>query len=158
MEKANGRVKRVFKMKEIISGRSKGTQEAQAIINPETNELIVFNSGIKKDTLKYCLKTLENNKPEEKVKELVVWKEEVQRLRMLDRSRDGDNEVTEEDFFKVLWKFESKRRATYKFVIKAGLKFKLSILIICERFIRRETFPKRFNLTMLTHLPKKGNA
>ena len=154
MEKANGRVTRVFKMKEIISGKSKGAQEAQATINPETNELVVSNSEIKKVTLKYCLKTLENNKPEEKVKEVVELKEEVHRLRMLDRSRDGDNEVTEEDFFKVLWKFESKRSATYEFIIKAGLEFKLSILKLCKRFIRRETFPKRFNLTTLIQLPK----
>ena len=58
----------------------------------------------------------------------------------------------------MLWKFESKRSATYEFIIKAGLKFKLSILKLCKRFIRRETFPKRFNLTTLIQLPKKGPA
>ena len=43
MEEANDRVTRVFKMKEIISEKSKCAQEAQAIINPETNELVVSN-------------------------------------------------------------------------------------------------------------------
>ena len=69
-------------MKEMITGKSKGAQEAQAIINPETNELVVSNSESKKVTLKYCLKFLEDNEPDEKVKELVELKKEVHRLRI----------------------------------------------------------------------------
>ena len=121
MEKANGRVTRVFKMKEIIAGKRKTTQEAQAIINPETEELVLSNSEIKKVTLKYCLKTLENNKPAEDVKELVKYKEELHRLRMNNKSKDTEHEVSEEDFFTVLRRFEEKNSATYEFITKAGL-------------------------------------
>ena len=88
-------------MKEIIAGKKKGAQEAQAIVNPETNELVVSNSEIKEVTLRYCLKTLENNKPEEQVKEQIEYKEEVHRLRMMDKSKDRELEITEEDFNNV---------------------------------------------------------
>ena len=154
----NGRATRIFKMKDIVTGNKKAAQEAQAIKNPETNELVVSNSEIKKVTLKYCLKTLENNPPEEKVKELVEFKEELHRLRLSDQSKDKEYEVTEEDFFEIIWKFKSKRSSTYDFIVKAGLKFQLAIHKLCQRLIRQETFPKRFNFTTLIQLPKKGSA
>ena len=40
----NGRVGRIFKMKELIFGSRKPAQEAQAIRHPATGELIVSNS------------------------------------------------------------------------------------------------------------------
>ena len=123
----NGRVTMIFKMKNIVTGNKKAAQEAQAIKNSETNELIVSNSEIKKVTLKYCLKTLENNPPEDRVTELVEFKEELHRLRLSDQSKDKEYEVTEEDFFQNIWKFKSKRSSTYDFIVKAGLKFQLAI-------------------------------
>ena len=66
--------------------------------------------------------------------------------------------ITDEDYFLILHKFKSKRSATYDFIIRAGLKFQLSILKLCRRLIENETFPKRFNLTTLIQLPKKGSA
>ena len=117
----------IFKMKNIVTGNKKAAQEAQAIKNPETNELIVSNSEIKKVTLKYCLKTLENNPPDDRVTELVEFKGELHRLRLSDQSKDKEYEVTEEDFFQNIWKFKSKRSSTYDFIVKAGLKFQLAI-------------------------------
>ena len=48
----NGRVTRIFKMKDIVTGNKKAAQEAKAIKNPETNELVVSNSEIKKSYFK----------------------------------------------------------------------------------------------------------
>ena len=106
LKKSKGRVTKVFKMKEIIAGKKKGAQEAQAIVSPETNELVVSNSETKEVTLRYRLKTLENNKPEEQVKEPIEYKEEVNRLRMMDKSKDRELEITEEDFTNVIRRFE----------------------------------------------------
>ena len=47
-ETANGRVGRFYKMKEIIGGSNKPSQEVQDINHPITGELIVLNSEIKK--------------------------------------------------------------------------------------------------------------
>ena len=48
-ETANGRVGKIYKMKEIIAGSKKPSQEAQAIKDPSTGEIIVSNSEIKKN-------------------------------------------------------------------------------------------------------------
>ena len=53
-----GRATKVFKMREVISGSKKAGKEAHAIIDPETEEIVVSNSAIKKVTLKYCLDVL----------------------------------------------------------------------------------------------------
>ena len=112
-----GRVNKIFKMKDIVAGSKKAAPEAQAIKNPDTNDLVVSNSEIKRVTLKYCLKTLENNPPGEKVKELIEHKEELHRLRLEDRSKDREFMITDEDFFMILHKFKSKRSATYDFIV-----------------------------------------
>ena len=159
VKKSNaGRVTKIFQMKDIVGGKKKVAQDAQAIIDPDTNELIVSNSEIKKVTLKYCLKTLENNKPEEEVKELIELKEDQHRLRMEEKGYDEEHQITDEDFFDVLKKFDSKKSATYEFITKSGRQFQLAILKLCQRLIKNEVFPNRFNLTTLVQLPKKGNA
>ena len=53
---------------------------------------------------------------------------------------------------------KKKKSPTYEFITKAGPKFKSAILKLCGRFISKETFPTRFNLTTLIQLPKKGSA
>ena len=150
VKKSNdGRVTKIFQMKDIVAGKKKVAQNAQAIKDPDTNELIVSNSEIKKVTLKYGLKTLENNKPEEKVKELIELKEEQHRLRMEEKGNDEEHHITDEDFFDVLKKFDSKKSATYEFITKSGRQFQLAILKLCQRLIKNEVFPNRFNLTTL---------
>ena len=153
-----GRVAKIFEMKDIIAGKKKAAQEVQAIRDPETGELVVSNTKIKEVTLKYCLNTLKNNEPEEDMKELIKLKEKVHALRMRTKELDREYEITEEEYFFTLWKFKTKNSATYHFITKAGHKFQLAILNLCRRFIENETFPKRFNLTTLIQLPKKGSA
>ena len=123
----NGRVAKIFKIKDVIAGKKKAAPDAQAMKDPETGELVVSNSKIKEVTLKYCLNTLKNNEPEEEVKELIQLKEEVQALRMVDRTLDSAYEITNLDYFFIIWKFKSKNSATYDFITKAGLKFQLAI-------------------------------
>ena len=77
---------------------------------------------------------------------------------MADKSKDKEYELTEDDYFFVLWKFKTKNSPTYQFITKTGKSFQLAILNMCRRFIKNETFPKRFNLTTLIQLPKKGSA
>ena len=46
-----GRTTNVFKMREAITGKKKAKQEAHAILDEETDELVVSNCEIKKVTL-----------------------------------------------------------------------------------------------------------
>ena len=45
-------------MREAIVGKKKAKQEAHAVLDEETKELVVANSEIKRVTLEYCLKVL----------------------------------------------------------------------------------------------------
>ena len=54
---------------------------------------------------------------------------------MEDKDNDDEFIITDEDFFMVLSKFESKNSTTYDFIIKAGIRFNLPFLKLCKRFI-----------------------
>ena len=60
---------------------------------------MVSNSKRKKVNLKYCLNTLNDNEPEEEVKELIQLKEEVHAFRMVNRTFDRAYEIANEDYF-----------------------------------------------------------
>ena len=53
-------------------------------------------------TLKYCLKVLENNDPDEDFEAVAKLKEQVHKLRMEDRDDDEELEITLGDFFLTL--------------------------------------------------------
>ena len=76
---------------------------------------------------------------------------------MEDIESDDKTEITEEDFFQTLKKFESKKRTMYQFLLNTGLQFKIAIFNICKRFISSEEFPGSFNVITLVQLPKKGS-
>ena len=105
-----GRTSKVFSMREVISGAKKVRKEAHALIDTKTKKLVVANSEIKKVTLDYCLDVLKNNEPAAEVKELVKLKEMVHEMRMNDKERDEDYEISGSDFFETVEKFEAKKK------------------------------------------------
>ena len=76
---------------------------------------------------------------------------------MDEKEDETDFEISLENFFLTLVKFESKKSLTYSFIINSGLKYRLAMLKLCERFIKKEVFPKSFDITTLVQLPKKGS-
>ena len=96
-------------MREVISGAKKVRKEAHALIDTKTKKLVVANSEIKKVTLDYCLDVLKNNEPAAEVTELVRLKEMVHEMRMNDKERDEDYEISDSDFFETVEKFEAKK-------------------------------------------------
>ena len=60
---------------------------------------------------------------------------------MEDKHNDPEYDLTEDVYFSILNKFESKKSATYDFITKAGRNFQLAILKLCRRLIKNETFP-----------------
>ena len=152
-----GRVNNVFKMREVVVGKKKARQEAHAVVDEETKELVVSNAEIKRVTLDYCMKVLKNNEPAEEFKVFANLKEEVHRLQMEDKEMKEETDITLEYFFLTLVKFESKKSATYSFIDNAGLKFRLAIFKLCTKLIKNEAFPESFDNTTLVQLPKKGS-
>ena len=152
-----GRATKVFKMREVISGSKKKGKEAHAIIDPETNKIVVSNSAIKEVTLKYCLDVLKNNKPAKEFKQLIDLKEAQHDLRMKDTDNDKEFEISDSNFLETIGKFEAKRSRSYEFIVNTGMEYRLAILKLCRRFIKYEEFPDSFNTTTLVQLPKSGS-
>ena len=65
-----GRCGKVFKTRKVVAGPKKGGQEALAVKDSRSGELVVANSEIRRAGLEYCLDTLTYNKPTEKFKTL----------------------------------------------------------------------------------------
>jgi hypothetical protein len=76
---------------------------------------------------------------------------------MEDSHEEEDTDISEEEFFCVLCSFEAKKSPMYNFIMNTGLKFRLAILKLCKKFIRKEEFPKCFDITTLIQIPKKGS-
>ena len=95
-----GRTGSVFKMRGIVEGKKKAKQDAHAVIDKETGEMVVSNEEIKRVTLSYCLNVLKNNEPDKEFEELVQLKEQAHSLRM--ECKGEDTEISEEEFFSVL--------------------------------------------------------
>ena len=77
-----GRAAKVFKMKTKLGGSNKGAQDAHAIKDPGTGELLVSTEEIKRATLDYNCQVLKNNVAEEGFEELVKLKEDLHDKRM----------------------------------------------------------------------------
>ena len=69
-----GRATKVFKMKSRIGGSKNQSQEAHAIIDPSSGEILVSSEEIKRATLEYNSDVLKNNEPAAEVNELIKLK------------------------------------------------------------------------------------
>ena len=58
-------------MKDEIAGHKKAKQEATAVRDPKTGELIVSRERIKEVTLEYVINNLKGNEPEDEVKDMI---------------------------------------------------------------------------------------
>ena len=153
-----GRVGNVFMIKKVIAGPKKTPQEAAAIKDPKTGQLIVCKEDIKRATLEYCTKNLENNQPDIEVKEAVIRRKIDQVIKMSDKSGE-EFDVTLQDYEQVLAKFAKKETKTYDYILNAGEKYKLVIYKLCKRIIENEEIPECFRITTLYMVWKrKGSA
>ena len=97
-------------MKTKLGGSNKGAQDAHAIKDPDTGELLVSTEEIKRATLDYNCRVLKNNVAEEGFEEFVKVKEDLHDKRMENKIGKGSFTIQNQDFFKVVKKFEEKGR------------------------------------------------
>ena len=142
----------LFKMRDVVQGPRKAGQEAHAVVDSRSGELVVATSAIQKASLEYCLDNLKKNEPKEGFKKLIETKRKLHELRML--QTDGNFDVTRDLFSKVMTKFESKKKRSYDFLTRAGQGFKEAIFKFSKRLNLEEVFPNRFDETVLVQLYK----
>ena len=81
IQKSNkGKVGQIFKIAKEIKGSS--SNQAHAIKNPETKELVVDQSEIKDVSLKYCQKVLKRNEPKAGFRKMFEMREELNEERL----------------------------------------------------------------------------
>ena len=149
-----GRVGNVFMMKKEIAGPKKTPQEASAIKDPKTGELLVTKEDIKRATLEYCVSNLKTNEPDNEVKDIVIKRKRDQKEIMKDKLGESFN-VSYDDFELVLTKFAMKSTKTYDFLLHAGNNYKRSIYKLCKRIIEEEDIPDDFRMTTLIMIWKR---
>ena len=149
-----GRVTNVFKMAETVGGGKKQREEAHAIMDPKTNEVVVATEEIKRITLEHCVNVLKNNPIEPQAEEYVRIESELHEA-MMDDETDNETNINKEDYDLVVKKFKDKNKPAYHFLTKAGESFQTSIYKLCRRLIKYEEFPKIFSETVLKQLWKK---
>ena len=155
---AKGRAAQVFKMKTRLGGSNKAAQDAHAIKDPRTGELLVTTQEIKSATLEYNCHVLKNNVADEGFEELVKLKEDLHDKRMENKLGKGSFTVQNQDFNKVVKKFKEKGKQSYDFLVKAGEGFKYAVYRLCRRIIENEEFPACFEITTLQQIYKgKGS-
>ena len=110
-EKKLGRAGSIYKMKSEIAGHKKAKEEATAIRDPTTNELIVSKERIKEVTLEYVVNNLKGNTPDEAVEEMVMTRRNIQIEKMNDKSGET-MDIDAEDFNNVIAKFKRKPTKT----------------------------------------------
>ena len=92
-----GRVTNIFKMKDIVAGSKKRPQEAHAVLDVETKNLVVSTEEIKKVTLKHVRNTFKQDPPDEDVESLVTMVNEAHDNRIVETDEE-DIDITEDDF------------------------------------------------------------
>ena len=71
------------------------------------------------------------------------------------KDKDGQFEITENDFWQVMERFEMKKKRSFDFLTQAGEKFKNTFFKLCKRMNQKKKFPKRYDKTVLMQIYKK---
>ena len=152
-ELKQGRCTEVFKMREIIVGPKKSGQEATAIKDFRTGELIVNKNEIKKSSLEYCLSVLTKNELRDDFKDQHRFKEDL--LKELFKKEDeDDDELDEDDYWRILDKLKVKNKKSYNFIVKSGDAYKEAVFGLCKRVLDKEEIPEKFDDTLLIQISK----
>ena len=105
-----GQVAAIFDIKnKILGNKKKPEREATAVINFRTRELEVCPEKIKEISLDYISNLLDNDEPEDDVKEDVALTNTIHVVRQLDRSEaDTDDTINQDDIDEVFKKIKKK--------------------------------------------------
>ena len=107
----------------LLGNKKKPERESTAVINFRTKELEVAPERIREVSLDYVSNLLENDVPDDDVKDDVTLTNTIHIVRKLRQHRNEDEEtVNEEDIAEVFEKMK-KKGSKYSFILKAGKNF-----------------------------------
>ena len=155
-QKKQGRCTEVFKMREVIMGPKKSVQEAMAIKDFRTGDLVVNKKEIKNLSLEYCLNVLTKNELKEDFINQHKLKEDLlKELFNHDHDHENDHEeLNEEEYWTALERLKLKNKRSYDFIVKSGDQYKEAIFGLCKRVIDKEEIPEKYDDTILVQIYK----
>ena len=157
LKKSNqGRVGKILKIREAISGPKKKNQEAIALKDSRSGDIVVSTSEIKRVTTEYCQDLFTNNNPDKEFEELNKVKHLLHEELMKD-TQTGLFDVEEDDFWETLQKCKNKNKRSYDWITKAGTEYQEAMMMMIKRMIKDEEFPRSFDKTLLVQLHKAGS-
>lgn len=130
----------VFQMRNIISGPKKAGQEATAVKDFKMGELVVNKEAIKKASLEYCLNVLKKNELDEDFKSQHKHKEDF--LKDLFKEKDDEEELSKDDYCRILYKLNSKNKKSYDFITKVVKITKKLFLVSVKEWSTRKKSQK----------------
>ena len=151
-----GRVGQVLKLREAISGPKKKAQEAIALQDSRTGELVVSTSEIKRVTTEYCQDLFNNNTPEDDFEEQNYIKHLLHEEIMKD-TESGEFEPEECDYWRILERCRRKNKRSYDWLVKSGSQYQEAVFMMIKRMIKDEEFPQSFDHSFLIQLHKSGS-
>ena len=155
-EKYNSHSSQVFHLRKMITNRG-DKSPIEAIIHPESKELIYDKDEILHETLKYASCVLQNNNPVGEYKDLFDAMKIRHKMRMNKKGENEDEALSEEDFRNELKLLKEKGKNKYKEITEAGLGFKKDVFRFMKLIWDSEEIPATWNLTTLVQIFKKGN-
>ena len=149
---------KIYKMKTALQGSKIQPQEATAINNPVTGELITDENEIKEVSLEHNVRILTKDKPRPEDEVDIAENKKVHEEIMRETNKDAwslDNET----WITVTQKIKEKNKNVYKMFNKAGNEYKRAIYKYMNKIIETEEIPREFTKTTLIQLwKKKGSA
>ena len=145
----------VFKLRNKITNNDENSQ-IQAIMDPETENLIFDKKKILRTTLEFASGVLQNNHPVPEFEQHFEAMKRCHRIRMSTRETDEEDLLSEEDFNKELKALKIKGNKKYKEITDAGEGFKKNVFDFFKLIWNLEIIPASWNLTTLIQIFKRG--
>ena len=154
-EDNNSHQMQVLKVRKLITNNA-DKKQIEAIIDPESNELLYNPKDILRATLKYSSCTLQNNPSEDEFVEYFEEMRKAHESRIMKGNNDDDDSLTEEEFDREINALR-KNNMNYKEIINAGDGLRREVFEFFKLIWRSEEIPASWDLTTLKQIYKRGN-
>jgi hypothetical protein len=152
LKNSKGKSAAVYGLKAKILGDKKVRQEAIAIEDPDTKNLVFDAEEIKSTSLAYLKKLLTNRKPKDEYNNDIQVINLVHQIRMDDEVEESED-LTISDFSNLL-KNLIKNKTKYKFILKAGASFQKCLFKLFRITWVQEIKPTQWEDTIAHQLYK----
>lgn len=148
----------IYNLKKIITGPKVRAQEAMAINDPVTNELITDIEKIKEVSLQHNINILKKKDPKPEDIPLINEKKERHEKMMNRHEKEDEWDLDIEMYCKVTDKIKTKKKKMYDLFNYAGAAYKMAIYEYMKKVIKCEQIPRQYKLTTLSQIWKgKGS-